>query len=40
MAVSSSISSVIDYAKELNESLNNIRIVTGKSEKDMARFAE
>ena len=29
----------IEYAKELNESLNNIRIVTGKSIDDMSKFA-
>lgn len=28
------------YAQDLNESLNNIRIVTGKSVDDMARFAK
>lgn len=28
------------YAKDLNESLNNIRIVTGKTTDDMARFAD
>ena len=30
----------IDYAKELNESLNNIRIVTNKSEESMSKFAK
>ena len=35
-----SFSSIVDYAKELNESLNNIRIVTQKSVEDMARFAD
>lgn len=29
-----------NYAKDLNESLNNIRIVTGQSADQMARFAE
>jgi hypothetical protein len=28
------------YAKSLDASLNNIRIVTGKSAEDMARFAK
>ena len=28
------------YAQDLNESLNNIRIVTGKSTEDMAKFAK
>ena len=28
------------YAQDLNKSLNNIRIVTGKSVDDMAAFAE
>jgi hypothetical protein len=28
------------YAKDLNESLNNIRIVTGQSTDQMARFAK
>jgi hypothetical protein len=28
------------YAQDLNESLNNIRIVTGQSVDQMARFAE
>lgn len=32
-------SSAIGYAKDLNESLNNIRIVTGQSVDQMARFA-
>ena len=32
--------SVIDYAEELNESLNNIRIVTGKSTDEMSKFAK
>jgi hypothetical protein len=36
----SAFSSVVDYAKELNESLNNIRIVTNKSEQEMAKFAK
>ena len=36
----STLSSAVGYAKELDESLNNIRIVTGKSIEDMARFAD
>lgn len=32
--------SAIGYAKDLDESLNNIRIVTGKSTDDMAAFAK
>jgi TP901 family phage tail tape measure protein len=35
-----SIQSAYYYAEDLNESLNNIRIVTGQSVDDMARFAE
>ena len=35
-----SIRSAYGYAKDLNESLNNIRIVTGYSSDDMAVFAE
>lgn len=34
------IGSAIGYAKDLDESLNNIRIVTGKSTDDMASFAK
>ena len=37
--VTSAISKTIDYAKELDTSLNNIRIVTGKGANEMARFA-
>lgn len=33
-------STAMNYAKNLNESLNNIRIVTGQSVDQMARFAE
>lgn len=33
-------SSTVEYAKELNESLNNIRIVTGKSTEEMSKFAK
>ena len=40
MAVTSAISETVDYAKELDTSLNNIRIVTGKSADQMARFAK
>jgi hypothetical protein len=32
--------STIDYAKELNKTLNDIRIVTNKSVADVGRFAE
>jgi hypothetical protein len=35
-----SISSAYNYSKDLNTSLNNIRIVTGKNIDEMARFAE
>lgn len=34
------VSEAYNYAQELNTSLNNIRIVTGKSTEEMARFAE
>lgn len=34
------IQSAVGYAKDLNESLNNIRIVTGQSTEQMAAFAE
>lgn len=34
------IQSAYGYAKDLNESLNNIRIVTGKSTDEMAEFAK
>ena len=34
------ISSAYNYAQDLNESLNNIRIVTGQNTEQMARFAE
>ena len=34
------VSSAYGYAKDLNESLNNIRIVTGQNTDEMARFAE
>lgn len=36
----SSISDAYRYAQDLNESLNNIRIVTGKSTAEMAQFAK
>lgn len=36
----SSLSSAVDYAKDLNTSLNEIRIVSGSSADEMARFAE
>lgn len=38
--VTSAISDTVNYAKELDTSLNNIRIVTGKSAEEMARFAK
>ena len=38
--VTSAISNTVDYAKQLDTSLNNIRIVTGKSADQMARFAK
>lgn len=38
--VTSAISQTVAYAKELDTSLNNIRIVTGKSAEEMARFAK
>ena len=40
MAVTSAVSQTIDYTKELDTSLNNIRIVTGKSADQMATFAK
>lgn len=36
----SGIQSAYNYAQDLNESLNNIRIVTGQSTEQMAKFAE
>lgn len=38
-AISSSLSGAVSYAKELNTSLNDIRIVTGQSVEQMAKFA-
>ena len=38
--VMSAFSGTINYAKELNESLTSIRVVTGKSADDMSRFAK
>jgi hypothetical protein len=35
----SAISGAISYVQELNGALNDIRIVTGKSAEEMARFA-
>jgi len=35
-----SIETAYGYAKDLNRSLNDIRIVSDKSANDMARFAE
>ena len=40
MGFTRAIGSTVNYAKELNESLNNIRIVTGKSIEDMSKFAQ
>ena len=37
--VTRAFTSTIDYAKELNKSLTDIRIVTGKSVQDVSRFA-
>ena len=39
-AVTRGISEAVDYAQDLNESLNNIRIVTGKNIAEMERFAD
>lgn len=39
-ALTGAISGAYNYAQDLNESLNNIRIVTGQSTEQMARFAE
>lgn len=39
-AFSGALHSAFGYAKDLNESLNNIRIVTGQSTEQMAEFAE
>ena len=36
----SSVQTAYNYAQDLNESLNNIRIVTGKNTDEMARFAD
>lgn len=36
----SGVSDAVRYAQDLNESLNNIRIVTGKSTAEMAQFAK
>lgn len=38
--ISSTFSEAFQYAQDLNESLTNIRIVTGKGADEMARFAE
>ena len=40
MSVTSTISEAYSFAQDLNESLNNIRIVTGNSANEMARFAK
>lgn len=39
-AVMGAVQSAYGYAKDLNESLNNIRIVTGQSSEQMAKFAQ
>lgn len=39
-AVTSGLSEAFQYAQDLNESLNNIRIVTGKSQETMEKFAK
>jgi hypothetical protein len=36
----SALSGAVNYAKDLNKSLTDIRIVTGQSQEDMARFAQ
>ena len=38
--ISQGLSNAFQYAKDLNESLTNIRVVTGKSSEEMAKFAE
>lgn len=40
MAITSTTREAIDYMKDLNTSLNNIRIVTGQSVEQMERFAK
>ena len=40
MGFTSAVSGAVSYAKELNTSLNDIRIVTGKSVEEMELFAE
>ena len=37
---SSALSNTVNYAKELNKSLNDIRIVTGKNTESVSKFAE
>ena len=39
-ALTTGVREAFDYAKDLNESLNNIRIVTGKNTEEMAKFAK
>lgn len=39
-ALAGAISSAYNYAQDLNKSLNNIRIVSGQSSEQMAKFAE
>jgi hypothetical protein len=36
----SAVQGAVGYAEDLNESLNNIRIVTGQNIDQMAKFAE
>lgn len=40
MGIMSSVSQAFNYVKDLNESLNNIRIVTGESAENMKKFAK
>ena len=39
-SLTSAVSNAVEYAQDLNESLNDIRIVTGQSVEEMDRFAE
>jgi len=39
-SITGAFSDAFNYAKDLNESLNNIRIVSGQSTEQMARFAK
>ena len=38
--IMSAFRSIVDYAKEFDQALNNIRIVTGKTQEQMERFAK